>query len=164
MAILIETLRRLKNTPNEIYFVFSVQEELGERGATTATYQIAPDLGLAVDITPSGDTPKGLKMEISLGQGPAIKVRDTGMIADPRIVNWMVSATEGASIPHQLEVLIGGTTDARSMQISGAGVSTGSLSIPCRYVHTPSEMVDMDDVTNAVALLIELLSHQVKLQ
>lgn len=83
VAVLIETLRGLKSSPHEIDFVFSVQEEVGIRGATTAAYGLDPDLGLAVDVTSNGDTPKGTKMDVHLGKGPAIKVRDAGMISDP---------------------------------------------------------------------------------
>ncbi len=83
VAVLIETLHQLKDSPHELFFVFSTQEEVGLRGATTAAFGVDPDLGLAVDVTGSGDTPKGLKMEVGLGKGPAIKVRDGGMLSDP---------------------------------------------------------------------------------
>jgi putative aminopeptidase FrvX len=162
--VMIEALRQLKTTPHEIYFVFTTQEEVGVRGATTAAYGIDPDLGLAIDVTGTGDTPKGLVMEISLGKGPAIKVKDAGMIADPRVVDWMVKAAEKAKIPYQLEVLERGGTDARAIQLTRAGVPAGCLSIPCRYVHSPSEMVDIHDVENAVRLLVELLENKILLE
>jgi len=163
VAILVEVLRTLKETPHEIYFVFSSQEEVGMRGATTAAYAIDPDLGIALDVTPTGDTPKGLRMEVKLGNGPAIKVRDSGMLSDPRIVRWMVDTAEVEKLPYQLEILDGGTTDAKSIQLTRAGVPAGCISIPCRYVHSPSEMVDYDDVQNAVRLLSALISMPVKL-
>lgn len=163
VAILVEVLRTLKDTPHEIYFVFSSQEEVGMRGATTAAYAIDPDLGIALDVTPTGDTPKGLRMEVKLGNGPAIKVRDSGMLSDPRIVHWMVDTAEVEKLPYQLEILDGGTTDAKSIQLTRAGVPAGCISIPCRYVHSPSEMVDYDDVQNAVRLLSALISKPVKL-
>jgi len=162
-AVLIETLRQIKSTPHELYFVFSVQEEVGVRGATAAAYGVDPELGVAVDVTGTGDTPKTRKMEVGLGKGPAIKVRDGGMLADPRVVNWMVESAEKQQLPYQLEILEGGTTDARAIQLTRAGVPTGCLSIPCRYVHSPSEMVDTSDVKNAVRLLVELLSNPVNL-
>lgn len=163
VAILIETLRQIKNTPNELVFVFSVQEEVGVRGATAAAFGIDPDLGIAVDVTLTGDTPKGAKMDVTLGKGPAIKVRDSGMLSDPRVVEWMVSTARKARLPYQLEILEGGSTDARAIQVTRAGVPAGCLSIPCRYVHSPSEMVDYGDVQDAVRLLVELLSNPVKL-
>jgi endoglucanase len=163
VAVLIETLRHIKSTPNELVFVFTTQEEVGTRGATSAAYAVDPDLGISVDVTLSGDTPKGVRMEVSLGKGPAIKVRDGGMLADPRLVRVMVETAEKAGIPYQMEVLEGGTTDARAMQLARAGVPAGCVSIPCRYVHSPSEMVDYRDVQNSVKLLVELLSKVIKL-
>jgi endoglucanase len=163
VAVLIETLRLLKKSPNQVYFVFSVQEEVGLRGATTAAFGIDPDIGIAVDVTRSADTPKGIKMDVSLGQGPAIKVRDSGMLSDPRVVDWMVNTADKSKIPYQLEVLEGGTTDARAIQLTRAGVPAGCISIPCRYVHAPSEMVDLKDVQNAVLLLLALIKQEVTL-
>ena len=100
-------------------------------------------------------------MAVSLGKGPAIKVKDGGMLSDPRIVEWMVSTAEKKRIPYQREVLEGGSTDARAIQMVRAGVPVGCLSIPCRYVHSPSEMVDYEDVQNAVKLLVALLSSPI---
>jgi len=162
-AVLIETMRQLKTSPHELYFVFTTQEEVGVRGATTSAFGIDPDLGLAVDVTGTGDTPKGSRMEVGLGKGPAIKVKDGGMLADPRVVEWMVKGAEKAKLPYQREVLEGGSTDARAIQVTRGGVPVGCLSIPCRYVHTPSEMVDYDDVLNAVKLLLALLSKPVEI-
>jgi endoglucanase len=154
---------KLKKTPHQVYFVFSVQEEVGLRGATTAAFGLDPDIGIAVDVTRSGDTPKGIKMDVSLGSGPAIKVRDGGMLSDPQVVDWMVTTAENAKTPYQLEVLEAGTTDARAIQLTRAGVPAGCISIPCRYVHAPSEMVDINDVNNAIQLLLELITHEVEL-
>jgi endoglucanase len=164
-AVLIETLRQIKDTQHQLYFVFSTQEEVGVRGATTAAFGIDPDLGLAVDVTGTGDTPRRSKvrMDVSLGKGPAIKVRDGGMLADRRVVDWMVKAAEQLSLQYQMEILEGGSTDARAMQLTRAGIPAGCLSIPCRYVHSPSEMVDYEDVQDAIRLLVELVSHPVKL-
>ena len=160
-AVLIETLRSLKSTPHELYFAFTTQEEVGTRGAITSAFGIDPEIGLAVDVTSTGDTPKCKPMAVSLGKGPAIKVKDTGMLADPRIVEWMERTAEKGRIPYQREVLDGGSTDARAIQSSRAGVSAGCLSVPCRYVHTPSEMVDYADVVNSVKLMVALLSAPV---
>jgi endoglucanase len=157
VAVLIEALRRIEKSAFEMYYVFSVQEEVGVRGATVAAFGVEPDLGLAIDVTATGDTPKGHRMEVRLGKGPAIKIRDAGMLADPRVIQWMVQTAEKAKIPYQREILEFGGTDARAIQLSRSGVPAGVLSIPCRYVHAPSEMVDMEDVENAVKLLIYLL-------
>lgn len=161
VAVAIEALRQLDESPHEIYFVFSSQEEVGVRGATAAAYGVDPDIGLAVDVTGIGDTPKGKIMDVSLGKGPAIKVKDSRMLADPRVIDWIAKRAEEVDIPYQFEVLEGGSTDARAIQISRAGIPAGCLSIPCRYVHSPSEMVDYNDVQNAVRLLICLLEEPI---
>ncbi len=163
VVVLIEALRQLKKSPYEVYFVFTAQEEVGVRGATTAAYGIAPDFGLAIDVTRTGDTPKGITMDVSLGKGPAIKVKDSGIVVDPRIVRWMVETANNANLPYQLEILERGGTDARAIQLSRAGVPSGCISIPCRYVHSPSEMVDLEDVENAVNLVIALLGNPINL-
>ena len=163
VAIMIEAMRSVQQTPHELYFVFTAQEEVGVRGAATAAYGINPDIGLAIDVTRTGDTPKGITMSVSLGKGPAIKVKDSGMIVDPAVVDWMVKTADKANIPYQLEVLERGGTDARSIQLTRAGVPAGCLSIPCRYIHSPSEMVDLKDVKNAVELLVELVSNPISL-
>jgi putative aminopeptidase FrvX len=156
-AVLVETLRRLKKSPHDMYFVFSVQEEVGLIGARTSAYGIEPDLAIAVDVTMTGDTPEAKPMAVGLGQGPAIKVQDGGMIAHPEVRDLMVKCAEEAGIPYQMEVLTGGTTDAAAMQLVHAGVPSGCISVPCRYVHSPSEMVDEGDVENSVKLLLEVL-------
>jgi putative aminopeptidase FrvX len=162
-AVAIGALRKLKTTEHEVYFVFTTQEEVGTRGAQTSAYSIDPELGFSIDVTGWGDTPGQKSIELALGKGPAIKIRDSGMISDPRIVNWMIRTAEKAKLPYQREVLLGGTTDARAMQLVRAGIPVGCVSIPCRYVHSPSEMVDIHDVENAVKLIVALLNSPIHL-
>jgi putative aminopeptidase FrvX len=157
VLVAIETLRALKSTPYDLYFVFTTQEEVGIRGAATSAYGVDPDIGIALDVTPTGDTPHSLRMEMALGKGPCIKIQDVSMIADPRIVQWMIRAAEKNKIPYQREVLLIGGTDARAIQLTRAGVPAGCLSIPVRYVHSPSEMVDVSDIQNSVRLLTAVL-------
>ncbi len=156
-AVLIETLRRLEHTPHDVYFVFSVQEETTLSGARTSVYGIEPDMAIAVDVTGTGDTPESRPMAVQLGKGPAVKVQDRGMIAHPAVRDLLVQRAKEADIPYQLEVLEYGTTDAAAMQLVRAGVPSGCLSVPCRYIHTPSEMVDERDVEHSVQLLLEVL-------
>ena len=162
-AIAVEALKEVNPGVNELYFVFSVQEEVGVRGAITAAYGVDPEVGLAVDVTRTGDTPMGVKMEVALGNGPAIKVRDSSFIADPRVVRWMVEEAKAQKLPYQMEVLEAGGTDGSAIQRARAGVPAGCLSIPCRYIHSPSEMVDREDVENSVKLLVGLLSKPISL-
>jgi putative aminopeptidase FrvX len=165
-SVLIETMRQLDalgTIPHAVYFVFSVQEEVGLVGARTSAYGIDPDLGIAIDVTLTGDTPDATPMAVDLGKGPAIKIMDGGMLAHPIVKDLMIQRAEGAEIPYQLEILRGGTTDARAIQTVRAGVPSGCVSIPTRYVHTPSEMVDLNDVQNAVKLLVEILTQPIDL-
>lgn len=162
-VVAIEALKRLSTTPHDVYFVFSVQEEVGTRGAETAANAISPDVGIALDVTTTGDVPEAIAMSVSLGQGPAIKVKDSGMIAHTGLVRLMRQRAEEGNIPYQLEVLTGGSTDARSIQISNGGVMAGCISIPCRYVHTQSETVDADDVEGCIKLLVEILANPIEL-
>jgi endoglucanase len=162
-AVVIETLRRLASTPHEVYFVFSVQEEVGTRGAETAANALAPDVGIAVDITLAGDSPGAPTIAVDLGAGTAIKVKDSGMIAHAGLVRHMRRVAEEKGIDYQLEVLEHGSTDARSMQIAGAGCAAGCVSIPCRYAHSQSETVAADDVEGSIQLLLEVLSNPIAL-
>ena len=164
VLIAIETLRALKSSPHDVYFVFTTQEEVGTRGAATSAYGLDPDVGIALDVTPSGDTPNALKMEMSLGKGPCIKIQAAGMIADPRVVQWMIRTAEKNKIPYQREVLLFGGTDARAIQVARAGVPAGCISVPIRYVHSPSEMVDYADVQNAIKLLTAVLRTPIDLE
>ncbi len=163
-AVLIETMLQLKKSPHDIYFVFTVQEEVGMRGATTSAYGVQPDLAIAVDVTDTGDTPESTTMAVALGKGPAIKVKDSGMLAHAGVKNLLVETAQQSKIPYQLEVLVGGTTDAMAMQTTREGIPAGVVSIPSRYLHTPSEMVDFNDVQNSVKLLANLLGKPIKLE
>ncbi len=162
-AVLIETLHELKKCPNDVFFVFTVQEEVGTRGAGTSAFAIQPDLALAVDVTATGDTPEAEPMAVALGKGPAIKVKDAGMLVSPAVRNLLIETARAAGVPYQMEILHGSSTDAREMQVTREGVHAGVISIPCRYVHTTSEMVDWNDVQQAVKLLLELLSKPLKI-
>ncbi len=162
-VVLIETLKQLKRSPHDVFFVFTVQEEVGLRGATTSAYGIQPDLALAIDVTDTGDTPESNWMAVALGKGPAIKVKDSGMLAHPGVKRLLVETAQAEKIPYQFEVLVGGTTDAMAMQTAREGVPAGVVSVPTRYLHTPSEMVDFEDVQNTIKLFVALLSKPFKL-
>ncbi len=158
VALLVESLTRLKSGKNEVWYVFTVQEEVGTRGAGPASYGIDPEIGLALDVTPASDVPSTRERNpIALGGGPAIKVKDAGVISDPRIVQEMTRLAEKNRIPHQFEVMEMGGTDAAKMQVTGLGAQAGGIAIPVRHLHSPSEMVDLDDLKNAGKLLAAFL-------
>ena len=161
-VVAIEAMRRLqRQTPNEVYIAFTVQEEVGLRGAKTAAQGVHPDVGIAIDVTGSGDQIRGLKMNVKLGAGVAIKVHDPGLVVPAAIKDWMIDRCEADGIPYQLEMLTGGTTDASAIQLADAGVPSGCISIPTRYLHTTSETVDIADVQASIDLLTGLLANPV---
>lgn len=160
----IEAMKRLKESPHDIYWVFSVQEEVGTRGAQAAAQAIDPEVAIAIDITPAADIPEAGPMAVvGIGRGTAIKVKDTGMIAHAGLVRLMKQRAEEGGIPYQLEVLNRGSTDARAMQIANAGSIAGCISIPTRYAHSQSETIDAADVAASINLLVEILSKPIEL-
>jgi endoglucanase len=162
-AVLIETLRKLDGGPNEVVGVFTTQEEVGSRGAQTATYRVDPDIGIVVDVTVAGDTPKSTTTQVKLGKGPAVHIKDTSSLYNPEVTAWIQETAKKAKIATQISILPGGFTDAEGIQPSRSGVPTGGVFVPCRYVHSPSEMVDVNDMEDCVKLLVEMLSKQVNL-
>lgn len=163
-AVQIEALRRLRQqaTPHTLYFVFTVQEEIGLRGAQTSAYALEPDFGIAIDLTPAGDSPKASPSPITLGAGPAIKARDTNHIVPGWIKDLMLARAEAAGIPCQLDVMVVGSTDAAAIQLARAGVPTGGISIPGRQVHTRSESALLSDTLAAVDLLVAVLGGPIE--
>ena len=155
--VLIETLKALKEHPNDLYFAFTVSEELGLRGAKAAAFHIQPDFAVAVDVTRTGDTPGKQKMAVTLGAGVAVKIKDNSVLCHPYIKNFMKETCVKEEIPYQLEVLENGGTDTGAIHVSNGGVPSGCISIPTRYIHTPAEMVDKNDVDGAKKLLLKLL-------
>lgn len=156
---LCEAVRALpEKLKDDVYAVFTVQEEVGVRGATVAAFKIRPDLGVAVDVTCAGDTP-GEKdhLPMKLGKGAAVKVMDMNTIASPAVVKLMEERAKEYNIPVQREVLPFGGTDAGAIQQSRAGCPVGAISIPCRYVHSAAETVDLRDVEAAVKLLVAIV-------
>jgi endoglucanase len=159
-VVAIEAMRRLagKKTGHELYFVFTTQEEVGVRGARTAAFGINPDYGIALDVTSTGDVPKEKSPAVKLGYGAAIKVVDVMHIVPPALKALLIKRAQEAQIPYQLEILTVGSTDAAAIQVTAAGIPSAVISIPCRFVHTTSETVDVNDVQACVDLLVEVVS------
>ena len=153
-----EALRELKgkDLPVDLYGVFTVQEEVGLRGATAATMGIDPDFAINLDVTLACDVPGTVSHEriTDLGKGTAIKIIDGRTICDYRMVDFMKQQAKKNEIEHQLEVLPKGGTDTASMQQFAKGGSiAGGISIPCRYLHQVIEMVNKQDVRASIDLL-----------
>ena len=145
--VLLLVMERLGETDNDLYFVFSSQEEVGCRGAKTAAWAIDPDYGVAVDVCSTDDMP-GSKHQVTAlcGKGAAVNVMDHSVICHPEMVARLTALAQERGIPVQMGVSRMGGTDAGSIHQTRAGVYTGGISIPCRYVHTPTELVDLGDV------------------
>ena len=156
-ALLVDIMRELGECENTVIAVFSAQEEVGCRGARTAAFSVEPDVGIALDVTGHGDTPETKLPALKLGEGVAVKIMDQGSISHPEVVKALLAAGEKAGVKTQREVLPYGGTDALAMQQTKGGMPVGTVSIPCRYVHSACEVVDLRDVEGAKALMLAYL-------
>lgn len=158
--VLIEVLKNLKDVPVDVYAAFTVQEEVGLRGAIVAAHQINPDFGLAIDTTIAYDVP-GAKPEencTKLGEGTAIKIMDSSTICDVRMVKYLKSKAIENEIKWQTELLPAGGTDTAALQRNGkSGSIAGAVSIPTRHIHQVIEMVHKEDVANSISLLVKAI-------
>lgn len=161
LFVMIETMRRLREQNVTVYAVATVQEEVGVRGATAAAYTIAPHVNIALDTTLAVELPgTGAHEAVTrLGEGVAIKVMDSGHIANHKLVRHLRTIAQREGIPYQMEVLPGGTTDAAAMQRARGGSASATLSLPSRYVHTVNEMVTAADIEADINLLVAYLAE-----
>lgn len=141
--------------PFDVCGVFTVQEEVGLRGARVAAHALAPSAALVLECGTTDDTPKQRDDTpvMRLGHGPAITVMDSTMIADPRLVRLLVATAEAEGIPYQIRAPKGGGTDGGRIHLAREGVPTAVVSIPCRYLHGPASLIDKSDFENAVRLV-----------
>lgn len=151
-AILLKIAEKLNGCEHDVDLVFSVQEEVGCRGAKTAGYASAPDYALVFDVTGTGDAIGASPMAVKLGGGAAIKIKDASVICHTEVVETLTRLAKENKIAHQHEILTYGGTDTSSIQVAGEGVKVGALSVPSRYIHSGVEVVDLDDA-EACALL-----------
>jgi len=159
--VLLEAVKRVKNHQVDIYAVATSQEEVGLRGAITSSYSIAPDFGIALDVTVAMDTP-GIKEEekgCSMGKGAAISVMNSSMIAHRGLYLFLKELAEKNNIKYQMDVMERGGTDAGAMQKSRSGVITGGISVPSRYIHSVVEMCHRDDIEASISLLVSFLEN-----
>ncbi len=162
--ILLETLKRLKNKkiPYDLYAAFTVQEEVGLRGAISSAHHIDPDFGFALDVTIAFDVPGAQAHErvTMLGEGAAIKIKDGSLISDYRMVEYMKKMAKKSKIKWQPEILPAGGTDAGGIQKYGKkGAITGAISIPTRYIHQTIEMAHKEDIASCIDLLSSCITN-----
>jgi tetrahedral aminopeptidase len=157
--IMIEVLRALGPHGCDVIAVATTQEEVGLRGAETSAYSVEPDIGVALDVTVAGDSPGVDKQDqvTKLGAGVAIKAFDSSHIPNYKLVNHFRDLAREKEIPHQVEILSRGGTDAGPMQRTRGGVPVITISTPTRYLHTVNEMVSIDDLQSAIRLLTAYL-------
>lgn len=159
--VMIEALKAIRDPRVDIVAVASVQEEVGLRGATTAAFHVEPHIGIALDVTLALDIPgRGGEEAVSrLGGGAAIKIMDSSVISHPKLVSHLRAIARRDAIPHQMEILPRGGTDAGAIQRSRGGVASITLSVPTRYVHTVNETVHLDDLAASITLLARYLDE-----
>ena len=166
VAMLVKTMQEVKS-PLTIYAVFTVQEEVGLKGAKTSSYSLEPDCAIATDVTIPGDHP-GIDQKdvpVEMGKGPIITIVDAsgrGLIASRAMVKWLCDTAKAHDIPVQLEVGSGGTTDATAIHLERGGIPSTTLSIASRYIHSPVEVVDVRDIEDGVRLLVHALERKPK--
>ncbi|WP_027626655.1 M42 family metallopeptidase [Clostridium lundense] len=152
--ILLSLAKELQNINRETYFVFSTQNELGARGARAAAHTIKPDYCIVVDLEGSEDVIEG-KNNIKLGKGPIIKVMDKTLIMHEDIKNMIEESAQKLKLKVQY-VVSNSKSDGGTIHKEGLGVKTGELSVPCRYIHCSSEMINIKDIEDSIKLLKEL--------
>ena len=152
-AALIELLRK-RPYPFDLYATFTVQEEVGLRGATVVAYDIKPDVALVLECTPAYDLPNknDVSPNVALGKGPSIYVMDSGTIQDPKLVAHITSTAASNNISYQIRQPGGGGTNTSAIQKTGGGVSAATIAVPGRYAHTPSMMISLEDYENVIEL------------
>ncbi|MBE6596247.1 MAG: M42 family metallopeptidase [Ruminococcaceae bacterium] len=160
-AVLISIAEALseKELAHDVYYVFSVQEEVGCRGAKPASFAIAPDYALIYDVTGTGDAEGAKPMACSVGKGAAIKIKDSSVICHREVVEMLTEIAKEKKIPYQHEILTYGGTDTSSVQMTGMGCKAGALSIPTRYIHTQNELCDLNDAKACADLTVEFINQ-----
>jgi endoglucanase len=136
--------------------VGTVQEEVGLRGAATAAFGIYPDIGIAIDVTIAGDTPgvKESEAPVKLKKGPSLTVADYGLITHPKVLRLLIDAAEENKIAYQLETGLAGSTDAARISLTREGVPSGTISIPTRYIHNPTSLLNLKDAEDSAKLAV----------
>ena len=159
-AVLIELVRG-ERFRFDFHAAFTVQEEVGLRGARVAAYSIHPDCAITLEGTSADDLPKDKDVSptAELGKGPAITIMDRSFIADRRLVRLLTSTAEDLAIPYQIKQPGIGGTDSGAIHQAREGVPSATVAVPCRYIHSPVGLLSLDDFSNTLQLMRESLSR-----
>lgn len=158
-AVLVEVFKMLKDSPYNVVGVGSVQEELGMRGARTAAWQVDPDYGLALEGTFAADVPgtRADRTSAKLRGGPVITIMDRTVFASPVVLKTLINVGKEKAIPFQFKKVPVGGTDAGAIHLTKAGVPSGTIAVPCRYIHGPAAITHIEDLKNTIALTTEFV-------
>jgi putative aminopeptidase FrvX len=158
-AVLIETMKRLKGFKGTVYAAGTVQEEIGLIGVRGTIFGIQPDVVLALDTNIAGDTPeiKPNESSLALGKGATVDLKDAISITNPTVKKWILDTAKQAKMKVQVNVMSGGATDASIAPMIREGVPSACLAVPVRYVHTPVEVADLNDMESTVKLAVECI-------
>jgi putative aminopeptidase FrvX len=158
-AVLVQVFKNLKDSPYNFVAVGSVQEELGMRGAHTAAWQVDPDYGLALEGTFAADVPgtRPDRMSSKLKGGPVITIMDRTVLTDPTVLKTLINAGREKAIPFQFKKVPVGGTDAGAIHLTKAGVPSGTVAVPCRYIHGPAAVAHLDDLKNTASLVTQFI-------
>jgi len=159
--VLIEVLKQIKKITPTLYAVFTVQEEVGLRGAGVAAYAIDPDLAIALEGTVAADTPEVPSSDVitRVGKGPAIRLIDPTMIAQRKLFEFVVRVAEEKKIPYQVQISYAGGTDAGRIHLTRKGIPSTAVSVPVRYIHTPCCLMNLKDVQNTIKLISSIVEE-----
>jgi endoglucanase len=164
LTMMVTAMQRLKSRSVKatVHAVGTVQEEVGLKGARTSAFGLNPDVALVSEVTIPGDHPEISKEQrhVAIGKGPVITVADAngrGVIVPRPVLAWLRAAADRAAIPYQLDVASGGTTDATSIHLSRSGIPSGVVSVPTRYLHSPIEMLSLEDLDRGAELIVRAI-------
>jgi endoglucanase len=161
-AVLLEVAAHLEACAHDVCFVFTSQGETGPRGGGTAAFGVDPDLAFVVDVNTSGDVPKAPRVDVKLGKGPALKLKDGNYMGHVGMIELVQTAAADHAIPLQIEIAAG-SSDAQVVSVAGQGIPTAVIDIPARYRGTAAEMVSLPDLHATADLLLKLLASPLDL-
>lgn len=158
--VLLKAMAEVKDSKNDLYFVFTAQEETGMCGAKSSAFTVMPDYGIAVDVTTSFDIPGAEKSDVKLGTGVAISHKDAFIVSNREVVKTLQNLAMENGIPYTDNVKDGGGNDSGAIALTGPGVKAGAIAIPLRYMHSPSEVIKKSDVDACTELLVKACLYE----
>lgn len=159
-AVVIEVLKRLENHEiNQLFATFTVQEEVGLRGAKTSSHVVNPEIAIAVDTGLANDVPGGESQEQALGKGPQIFLYDAGLVPHQGLRQFVIQVAKEENIPYQEPFLTGGRTDAGHMHLAHQGAASLSIGVPTRYMHSHTSIIHYEDFENTVKLMVAVIKR-----